>query len=685
MATIRPEFHSTVVSQILDEIFYQRSSYYYFLGKIAPWVDEETPPEAPINSLYDDVVIRDNILYLRRIQPNDVSLVTTGYVWTSGQVYDHWDDHIDMSGLPFYVVTSEYNVYKCLDNNGSAVSTVMPTTNSLFPFRTSDGYLWKYMYNIPTFKRSKFQSRGFIPVQKALTDSFYNKGAVESIVVTDQGSGYTDAQLTTITVSGTTSGSGATADIVSVGPLGEITSQSISVISGGTAYTNGAAVSINSFTGTGAIVEPVIVNNVITGFAVIDGGSGYSTNDTVSITVGGAVLQPIVSRTTGEITQVKIINSGAGYNSTVSLSIQQTPASGTGKYGNSGAVIKPILYNGSIVNVTIEDPGVDYPADTATTVVVSGDGSGAVLTPVIYEGKVIEIIVENTGIGYTYMNLSIEGSGTGAKATAVLATSDFLSDQSQVEQVAVRGAIYSCVITNPGNNYSTESELVVTGDGTGAAGTVTVVDGEVTKITMTSYGQGYTYANLSIYDKNRSEPNNFDNMEAYAILPPPQGHGFDAVNELYGDVLCIFNLIKGDTELNLIAQDYRQYGLLQNPTNIFTNKRVTENTNIVTFKVKVADVLSMQVDDVLVCNNKRYRVVTIEDTTIEVQQLCSIYGQPSGFFYDELDPVIQYGIQRIDEVPTLNKYSGNLLYVTNNTPFTPTSEQTIAIRTYIKI
>lgn len=685
MATIRPEFHSTVVSQILDEIFYQRSSYYYFLGKIAPWVDDENPPEAPINSLYDDVVIRDNILYLRRIQPNDVSLVTTGYVWTSGQVYDHWDDRIDMSSLPFYVVTSEYNVYKCLDNNDGAISTVMPTTNSLFPFRTSDGYLWKYMYNIPTFKRSKFQSRGYIPVQKALTDSFYSKGAVESIVVTDSGSGYTDAQLTTITVTGTTSGSGATAEIVSVGPLGQITEESISVISGGTEYTSGATVTIESFTGSGAIVEPVITDGVIIGFTVVAAGSGYTTNDTVSITVGGALLQPVVSRTTGEITQVKIVNPGSGYNSTVSLSIQQTPESGTGKYGNLGAIIKPILYNGSIVNVTIEDPGVNYPADTATTIVISGDGTGAVLTPVIYDGKVTEIIVENSGVGYTYMNLSIEGSGSGATASAVLATSDFLSDQSQVEQVAVRGAIYSCVITNAGNNYSTESELVITGDGSGAAGVVTVEDGLVTKITMTSYGQGYTYANLSIYDKNRPEPNNFTNMEAYAILPPPQGHGFDAVSELYGDTLCIFNLIKGDAELNFIAQDYRQYGLLQNPTNIFSSKRVTENTNIVTFKVKIANALSMKVDDILICNNKRYRVVTIEDTTIEVQQLCSIYAQPSGFFYDELDPTIQYGIQRIDVVPTLNKYSGNLLYVTNNTPFTPTSEQTIAIRTYIKI
>ena len=685
MSTIRPEFHSTVVSQILDEIFYQRSSYYYFLGKIAPWVDDEEPPLAPTNSVYDDTLIRDNILYLRRVQPNDVSLVTTSYVWTSGEVYDHWDDRVEMNGTPFYVVTDDFNVYKCLDNNNSALSTVMPTTNSLFPFRTSDGYLWKYMYNVPSFKRAKFLSRGYLPVQKALTDSFYSKGAVESVVVTDTGSGYTDEQLTTITVTGTTTGSGAEADIVSVGSLGQITSSSLSVVDGGANYTKGATVNITSLTGTGAVITPVISGGVIQDFTIVSGGSGYTTSDVVSVTVGGAELQPVVSRTTGEITEVRVVNPGSGYTTTPTLSIQQTPASGTGKYGNPGAVITPIEYNGSIVNVTIEDPGVDYPADTSTTIVIAGDGTGAVLTPVIYDGKLVDVVVEDSGIGYTYMTLSIEGTGVGAVASAVLATSDFLSDQSQVEQVAVRGAIYSCVVTNQGDNYSTEAQLIITGDGTGAAGNVTVEGGHITHITMTSYGQGYTYATLSISDANRPEPNSFTDVEAYIVLPPPYGHGYDAVTELYGDTLCIFNLIKGDTELNLIAQDYRQYGLLHNPVNILTNKRVTENTNIVTFRVKVADVLSMSVDDVLVCNNRRYRVVTIEDSVIELQQLCSIYTQPSGIFYDETNPSTQYNIQRIDQVPTLNKYSGNLLYVTNNTPFTPTSEQTIAIRTYIKL
>lgn len=684
MSTIRPEFHTSIVSQILNDIYYKRSNYYYFLGKIDPWNADDESPEAPLNTASADLTIRDNLLYLRKIVPSDVSTVTTSYVWTSGEVYDFWDDTIEMQGLPFYVVTSDYNVYKCLDNFNGTESTVEPSTTSLFPFRTADGYLWKYMYNIPPFKRQKFLSRGYLPVQKALSDSFYNKGAIESIVVTNSGSGYTDEQLTTITVSGTTTGSGALASIATVGLLGQITD--ITIDDAGADYTAGATVTIISSTGTGAVITPVIDAGEITGFTIVNGGSGYSVeDDTIEITVGGAELQPVVSRSTGAIVDVRIISGGSGYVGTPTLTIAQVPSTGSGIYGNDDAVIVPIMYEGSIVRVTIEDPGVDYPADTNTTVVVVGDGQDADFTPVVYNGEIVDIVVDNPGINYSYVTLTISGTGTEAAATAVLATSDFLSDQSQVEQVAVRGAIYKCVVSEVGDNYSAETTMTITGDGTGAAGYPVIEDGTVSYIVMTSYGQNYTYADVTFTDPNRPIPNDFTDATAYAVFPPNMGHGYDAVRELYADTLCIYNLIKGDVELNLIAQDYRQYGILVNPVDVLTNKRITTNTSIVSFKVVVSNAISLILDDVLVCNGKRYRVVSIDGTTVEVQQLNYAYTRPTGVFYRLSNPSTQYSIQSITSVPIANKYSGNLLYVTNNTPFTPTSEQTIAIRTYIKL
>lgn len=684
MSTIRPEFHTSLVSLLIDDIFYQRSNLYYFLGKIEAWGAGDEPPLAPLNTYNDDTIIRNNMAYLRKVAPSEVSLVTTRYNWNSNTVYAQWNHTIEMQGLQFFVVTDEYNVYKCLDNNNGAESTVKPTTNSLFPFRTLDGYLWKYMYTVPSFKRTKFLSRNNLPVQKALSDSFYNKGAVEQVVVTNAGSGYTDLQQTTISVVGTTTGSGALADISTFGALGQITG--LNIVNGGTNYTNGALVTVNSVTGTGAKIEIIASAGIITGFNIIESGVGYTLSDTVTISVGGAILTPLVSQDTGSILQVRIDNPGAGYTAPPTLTILQSPASGTGKYDNATAIIKPILYQGSIVNVTIEDPGVDYPADNATTVVISGDGTGAQLSPVVYNGELVDIIVENSGTNYSYMDISIVGNGTGATAEAVLATSDFTSDQSLVEQVAVKGAIYSVVITNLGNNYSSESTITITGDGTGATATpVFTENGGISQIRMTAYGQNYTYATITVNDPNRPFPNNFVNLSAYVILPPTNGHGFDATKELYAETLSIFTALRDDEQLTLLEQDYRQYGLIQNPTNLFTSKRITTPTAFPLFTVNLADVGSLQTDTVLINNQKRYRVVSINNNTIKIQQLNQIYSQPSGVFVEEQNTNIQYNIQSVSSVPNVNKYSGNLLYVTNNTPFTPTSDNSIAIRTYIKL
>jgi hypothetical protein len=56
----------------------------------------------------------------------------------------------------FYVVTDEYNVYQCLDNDNNTPSTVKPTGTTVDAIQTSDGYIWKFLYTIPIALRNKF-------------------------------------------------------------------------------------------------------------------------------------------------------------------------------------------------------------------------------------------------------------------------------------------------------------------------------------------------------------------------------------------------------------------------------------------------------------------------------------------------------------------------------------------------
>ena len=54
------------------------------------------------------------------------------------------------------VITDEYNVYKCLDNNNNAISTYKPIGTVVDPVIMPDGYMWKYLYSIPIALRNKF-------------------------------------------------------------------------------------------------------------------------------------------------------------------------------------------------------------------------------------------------------------------------------------------------------------------------------------------------------------------------------------------------------------------------------------------------------------------------------------------------------------------------------------------------
>ena len=612
MTQIRNGFHTYIASEMLDNILFQRSNFYYFLGKIDPWSTGDFS-DIPINSYSEeeDNITRDDILYIRKVKSTDASIVTKSVEWNSGTVYDQWDHTQEMKGKPFFCINDDFDVYKCLFNNHGASSVNKPTSKSLLPFTTADGYIWKYMYNVPSFKRNKFLTPDIIPVQRSLTDGFYNKGAIEKVSVIEGGSGYVSVPQITI---------------------------------------------------------------------VVTGGGGT-----------GAQLIPIVSTSTGSILGVQIKDGGTGYATAPVLSITP-PSDGEGIYGNADAVLTAVVFGGSIVNVTIEDPGEGYPFDASTTIVATGDGLGAEFSPVLSTdglGTIIGVIVENPGQDYTFITLSVVGAGTGAQLVANLYASDYISVQATIEQAAItqKGSIYAIKVTNPGNNYDNNTTVTITGDGTGATAVPVILGGGVTAINVTNYGTGYTYANVEIYNPNRELPNEYINAEAYAILPPIKGHGSNAVQELYGDTLCVYTQLKDDVYLDYIEQEYRQYGLLVDPVGIADNRKVTSEKYFIMFDLIFNTAAGLTLDSVLISNDVKYKIVKIFGTNVTLQQISTTY-KPINInddFYYESDPETTYIVTSIISSPIVDKYSGNLLYVQNLPPFTPTTEQLIALRTYITL
>ena len=232
-AIIRPLFHYSIAESIYEKIQTQTALYYYYIGKILPWEGEENliVPDPENTQEYENNV-RNNMVTLKQITINDVAICTRRIDWTINTRYDQYDDiDINLGAKNFYVLTNDYNVYKCLSNNYNAQSTTKPSGQDLGSFETDDGYVWKFMYFIPLILRNKFLIPSHMPVTRKAKNQYYSSGVIESFIIANGGSAY-DPNETSATVSGDGSGASVTLQIEG----GVITG--VIIVNGGSGYTN---------------------------------------------------------------------------------------------------------------------------------------------------------------------------------------------------------------------------------------------------------------------------------------------------------------------------------------------------------------------------------------------------------------------------------------------------------------
>lgn len=166
---------------------------YFYIGGISAFVDDANPP-APTNDTSSiEFSPWEDMYAAKRVQSTDLVQVVDRYNWTTGTVYDQYDNSdTNILDDDFYVMTDEYNVYKCLSNNIGSASTVKPTGTTTTEFTTGDLYIWKYMYTVTTADALKFLTNEFIPVR---TDSAVAAAAIDGgvhVYKFTAGSGYTD-------------------------------------------------------------------------------------------------------------------------------------------------------------------------------------------------------------------------------------------------------------------------------------------------------------------------------------------------------------------------------------------------------------------------------------------------------------------------------------------------------------
>ncbi len=323
---------------------------YLMIGKADSWsgvsagqYTEGSPSDTaiptPIDTTVAPFIHHNDMIAAKLINTSDVSHVVKRTDWTSGTVYTEYnhlqDDQIDQT---FFVMTDQYNIYKCISNYGGIASTVKPTGQSAAIIETSDNYRWKFMYEVQQADVLKYVTTDWIPikyltsndgtaqwtVQQAAVD-----GALEHIDVTAGGTGYTNTHTgtaqagaaTTITLAATASVTDDVYNSMTVyissgtgsGQIKVITdyvgSTKVATVSAWTTqpdttsvYEIMPAVSITTTEGTGAAARcSSVVGGIIKKIAMTAVGTGYRSG-TATLTGGGGtgcILEPRIGPKNG--------------------------------------------------------------------------------------------------------------------------------------------------------------------------------------------------------------------------------------------------------------------------------------------------------------------------------------------------------------------------------------------------
>jgi len=226
---------------------------------------EEIPP-LPLDNQREKINIYDEIIAAKRITDSYARTVIRRYNWdlVANPKFDMWKP--DYSATPggggqigkqsatgqesistskFYVMNSNYEVFKCLYNGetpatgvGASNATEEPITTGanydavtgLYTETTGAGYIWKYMYTISTDDVLKFLSADFMPivlpsnVSRTNVEALAVPGAIDIVLIEDAGLNLPASQTLYTSIKG--DGTGGVIELTTNGS-GTITTASV--------------------------------------------------------------------------------------------------------------------------------------------------------------------------------------------------------------------------------------------------------------------------------------------------------------------------------------------------------------------------------------------------------------------------------------------------------------------------
>jgi hypothetical protein len=572
---IKTILHKTLAEGVFKDVTQRSSNYYYFLGKTLQWSDDTAPPY-PVDSYAYERAVRSDIITMKAITPSDVSFVIPRVNWTTGTIYDMYDDEysteviglnivnggtgytslptvtvtggggtgakfypivydgsiidIEVVGISdtskgsgytstptvtvtggggsgailqailniapsgeqkledsnFYVLTEDFNVYKCLDNNNNAISTSKPLGTSTTPITTADGYVWKFMYNVPINLRSKFLSDEQMPVVSALTNQFYSNGAMDSIIINNKGTGYTTATLTV-------TGDGFREE-------DPIFLNSVSASSGGNGYASPTVTfgdpttSANNFvSGAGVSLGTKVVNSVFDFYEVVTPGTMSSSEPTHrrgTVQNGTAALKYLGTRVKGTVNTTDTTIAAGSFTTGVRHTVVSVGTTNFVAIGATAAAVVTGSISGTTLTVSAVTSGtlavgaiISGTGVTAgTSITVLGTGTGGVGTYTVSASQTVSstTITRQPAVGATF---TTTGAGSGSGTASV----------KSISGITLLGGVREINITNAGSGYISAPAVTFSGGGgSGAVATSKLNGSSVVFCIVSNSGDNYT-------------------------------------------------------------------------------------------------------------------------------------------------------------------------------------------------
>ena len=331
----------------------------------------------------------------KRITTSDVSRVIPRRNWTTGTTYDMYrhdygqyvkgsssstisanSGATSLADATFYVLSSDNNVYKVIDNNGNSASTVEPTGTSTSILTTGDSYKWKYMYTLTASEQTNFLSTDFMHVS---TDSTVSSaavdGAIDTILIKTAGSGGANGTHTGVAIRGdgssgvcsvTVAGGAVTAVTVTTAGSGYTFAyvRNADIVSAGATSLSGAELDViippKGGHGANAVEELgghfVMMNTDFTGDESSNSGDFTTQNDFRRV---GLLLDPTTGGSAASATTLRgtkaVKLSGTPGSFTVDEEINQASTGAVGKVVEYDSTNKILFY----IQTRFNDEGVD--------------------------------------------------------------------------------------------------------------------------------------------------------------------------------------------------------------------------------------------------------------------------------------------------------------------------------------